>query len=85
MKKENNRYIVPWQNGQFIFKLEEQLQKKGKSKYRLSKDLNTEYKVINRYVYGDLSKLDLDVIARLCDACECDISDLIEYKRKETK
>ncbi len=62
-----------------MFKLEKQLEKIQKSKYALAKELNTEYKVINRYAHGDLSRLDIEVLAKLCNACYCHIEDIVEY------
>ncbi len=77
--KKGRIFKVPCQHGYYLFKLEKQLEKIDKSKYVLAKEMNTEYKVINRYAHGDLSRLDVEVLARLCNACYCKVEDLVEY------
>lgn len=76
-------FKVPCQHGYYLFKLEQQLEKIQKTKYALAKELDTEYKVINRYAHGDLSRLDVEVLARLCNACYCKVEDLVEYIAEE--
>ena len=70
----NNNY------GAIKFKLREMLNKQTISRTRLAKVSGADYRVIKRIYDGDLVKLDLDVIARICYVLECDISDIIEYR-----
>lgn len=34
---------------------------------------------LKAYIKGDIQRIDLGVLARLCHTLECDISDLLEY------
>jgi len=34
---------------------------------------------LKSYVKGDIQRVDLSVLSRLCHALECDITDIIEY------
>ena len=79
MKKEPKNYIIQCENGYFCFKLESILIKAKKTKYALAKQLNSEYKVINRYAKGNLTRLDVSVLAKICDFCNCKLEDIIEY------
>ena len=79
MKKEARVFIIPCENGYFKFKLEIVLKKVKKTKYSLAKQLNSEYKVINRYARGDLTRFDASVITKICDFCNCKLDDVIEY------
>lgn len=72
-------YKVPNEKGYYLFKLESFLATIEKSKYLIAKDLPTEYKVINKYAHGNLQRIDTTVIARICDYCNCKMSDIIEY------
>jgi len=63
----------------FLFKLDDILAKKKVSINKVMKETNTDFKVIKRLINGDLVKLDMFVISRLCDYLECDFSDIIEY------
>lgn len=84
MNSSNDKvYKIYYQNGYYLFKLEELLSNINKTKYTLSKDLPTEYKIINRYAHGNLQKFDASVVARICDYCNCKMSDIIEYYPNE--
>lgn len=67
------------ENGHYIFRLQTLLDKMEMSRYAIAKDLPLEYKVLNRYVKGNISRFDANVIAKICDYCNCKLSDIIEY------
>ncbi len=68
------------ENGYYIFKLKDILYKKNISINKLMRDTNTDFKVIKRLMTGELVKIDIFVLARLCDYLDCSINDIIEYK-----
>jgi putative transcriptional regulator len=47
---------------------------------KLITDTNTDFKVVKRLMSGELVRIDIFVIARLCDYLNCSLEDLIEYK-----
>lgn len=73
---------VKIEKGEYIFKLDDILKKKNISINKLMRDTNTDFKVLKRILTGELVRIDIFVIARLCDYLECKISDIIEYVRK---
>jgi len=79
MKKEARVFIIPCENGYYRFKLVVILNKIKKTKYSLAKQLDSEYKVINRYARGNLTRFDASVIAKICDFCNCRLDEIIEY------
>lgn len=70
---------VKIENGYFIFKLENLLSNKNISINKLMRDTNTDFKVIKRLMTGDITKIDTNVLARLCNYLECTITDIFEY------
>ena len=68
------------ENGYYLFKLKPILQSKKISINKIMRDTNTDFKVIKRVMTGDLTKIDLFVLARLCDYLDCSINDIFEYK-----
>lgn len=78
----NNVYKIKLENGYYLFKLEQVLEEKNISKNKLIQDTNTDFKVIQRLGKGDCIRLDIYVLARLCDYLNCNIDDLIEYKKE---
>lgn len=70
---------VKVENGCYLFKLDDILDNNNLSKNKVVRDTNTDFKVIQRIVNGDLSKIDVTVFARLCDYLNCSLTDIIEY------
>ena len=68
------------ENGLYIFKLASLLKEKNISINKLMRDTNTDFKVVKRIMNGEIIKLDIYVLARLCDYLNCNIIDIIEYK-----
>lgn len=67
------------EGGYYLFKLNDILTEKNISKNQLMRETNTDFKVIQRIVNGDLTRLDIIVLARICNFLNCNISDVIEY------
>lgn len=44
------------------------------------RDTETDFKVIKRLINGDLIRIDILVLARLCNYLHCEIKDIVEYK-----
>lgn len=72
---------VKIENGYYFFKLDNLLKNNNISINKLMKDTNTDFKVLKRLMTGDLVRIDIFVLARLCDYFNCEISDIIEYKK----
>ena len=70
---------VKIENGYYLFKLGKLLQEKNISINKLMRDTNTDFKVLKRLISGDLIRIDIFVIARLCDYLKCNIEDMLEY------
>ena len=66
-------------NGTIRIKLKELLEKNGLSKNKLSHRAEMERTQINHYCNNTITRLDTDVLARLCKTLNCSISDLLEY------
>ena len=47
------------------------------------RDTNTDFKVIKRLSTGNLERIDITVIARLCDYLDCEMEDIIEYVKEK--
>ena len=70
---------VDMENGYYLFKLDELLKSKNLSINKLMRDTNTDFKVLKRMMTGELVRVDIFVVARLCNYLECKINDIIEY------
>lgn len=71
---------VKIENGVYLFKLKGILKDKNISINKIIRDTNTDFKVIKRLMTGELVKIDIFVLARICDYLDCTIEDIVEYK-----
>lgn len=67
--------------GKIEFNIKDIMKRKNITRNKLSVLTGATYNVINRYYNSDISRLDLDVLARICYVLECEVSDIIVYKK----
>ncbi len=72
---------VEIENGYYLFKLKKLLFDKNISINKLMRDTNTDFKVIKRLIDGDIVRIDITVLARLCNYLECNITDIVDYQK----
>lgn len=65
--------------GSIKIKLDELIRKKGISKNKLSHKAEMQRTQINNFCNNKITRLDTDVLARICTVMECEIGDLLEY------
>ena len=69
------------ENGYYLFKLGQLMEDNNISINRLMKETNTDFKVIKRLMNGETVRIDITVLARLCEYLNCEITDIFEYIR----
>ena len=69
--------------GKIIIKINEILSKRGLSKNKLCHLAEMERTQLNNYCNSKITRLDTDVLARLCNALNCEIGDILEYASLE--
>lgn len=67
------------QYGTIRIKLDELIEKAGISKNKLSHRAEMQRSQINHYCNNDITRLDIDVLARICTVFDCQIGDLLEF------
>ena len=86
MKKNENDSIVQIVDyGVVEFDLTEQMKKKNFDKETLRNKTGLDPKIINRYVDGDVTRLNMDVLSKFCYVLNCDLSDILTYKASSKK
>lgn len=73
--EEKNEY------GHLKLHIEEILKEKGISKNKLCKELDIPRSNLNRYCQQNFQRIDANLICKLCDYLDIDISELITYHR----
>lgn len=83
-KIDNSIYFLK-DYGKVNLTLKEVMDKKKVTRNKLSLITGSTYNVIDRYYHNNISRLDLDVIAKICFVLKCDISDIIKYEKNTNK
>ncbi|MBQ8350533.1 MAG: helix-turn-helix transcriptional regulator [Clostridia bacterium] len=65
--------------GTIKIKLDALLKEKGLSKNKLSHRAEMQRTQINNYCKNEITRLDIDVLARICSVLDCKIEDLLEF------
>ena len=58
---------INMEKGYYLFKLDDLLNADNISKNKLMRETNTDFKVLQRIIRGEITKIDVTVFARLCD------------------
>ncbi len=66
--------------GKIRIKLDELIRERGISKNKLSHRAEMQRTQINNYCKNKITRLDTDVLARLCSVLDCKIEDLLEFE-----
>ena len=73
------------QYGTIKINLAKLIEQKGISKNKLSHRAEMQRSQINNYCNNSITRLDIDVLARICTVLDCAISDLLEYVPPKTE
>ncbi len=65
--------------GTIKIKLNELIQQSGISKNKLGHKAEMQRTQLNNYCNNNISRLDTDVLARICTVLNCEIGDLLEF------
>lgn len=69
--------------GRISLSIERLLKERGISKNQICKDLDIPRSNFNRYCRGDVQRIDVNLICKLCWYLGVSAGELIEYKRPE--
>lgn len=65
--------------GKIKIHLAELIEETGISKNKLSQRAEMQRTQLNHYCNNTVTRLDVDVLARLCTVLDCEIGDLLEF------
>ena len=71
--------------GTIRIKLEEVIQQSSLSKNKVAQLSQTQRGQLNHYCKGDIQRIDVAILSRLCYALDCRVEDVLEYIPPQTK
>jgi len=66
-------------------RLRDLMEERGISRNQLAKLIDARFEVVNKWYQGDVEKMDLDILARICYALHCTVEELLQYVPAEKK
>lgn len=67
------------EEGVVILKIDERIKERNMSVTKLGKESKIQYAQAKNYCSGNMQKVDLSILAKICHTLDCEISDLLEY------
>lgn len=78
---EKDHSIIAYKDyGKVNIKLKAVLAQRGMTRNHLARAIHTRFEVIDKWCDNNVSKIDADILAKLCYVLGCQISDLVEYQ-----
>ena len=74
-----NEGVFMSEYGKIIIKLDKVIKDRGISKNKLSHKAELQRTQINNYCNNKITRLDTDVLARMCSVLDCKIEDILEF------
>ena len=65
--------------GRVELRLKEVMDERGISRNQLAKLIDARFEVVGKWYKGEVEKMELDILARICYALDCTTEDLIRY------
>lgn len=67
------------EEGVVILKIDQCIKERNMSVTKLGKESKIQYAQAKNYCSGNMQKVDLNILAKICYALHCDLSDILEY------
>ncbi|MEA5057273.1 hypothetical protein SDC9_147089 [bioreactor metagenome] len=67
--------------GKITFHVKEIMDEKDITRSKLSKLANVRFEVADKWYSGNIERMDIDVLTRICYVLDCNITDLMSYEK----
>lgn len=67
--------------GAVRLRLRERMDCRGLNRNQVAKRIGVRFEVVDKWYQGEVEKMDLDILARLCFVLDCQPGDLLEYQK----
>ena len=65
--------------GHVELRLKEVMDARGITRNQLAKLIDARFEVVGKWYKGEVEKMDLDILARICYALDCTAEDIVQY------
>lgn len=76
-----NSVFTPKNHGTITFSFAKVMDKKQINRNQLSTRAGVRFEVADRFYNGNIERMDMDVLARICFVLDCDVSDVMSFEK----
>ena len=76
-----NSIFVPQDYGKILFMFGKVMDEKQINRNQLANRAGIRFEVADRFYNGNIERLDVDVLARVCFVLDCNVADVITFDR----
>jgi len=77
----SNSVFVQQNYGEILFSFNKVMDERNINRNQLSKLAGVRFEVADRFYNGNIERLDIDVLTRICFVLDCSISEVISYQK----
>lgn len=66
--------------GKIVLTIDKVLKQKNMNAYKLSRLTGISWNIVKKYINGNIYRVDLDLLSRMCFVLQCSLEDLIHYE-----
>ena len=77
-----NSVLVPQKYGKIRFSFDKVMDAKQVNRNQLASRAGIRFEVADRFYNGNIERMDMDVLAKICFALNCDVSELMRYDKQ---
>jgi len=66
--------------GRVIILLKPLMEDRKVTRNRLAKLIDVRFEVVNRLYEGAITRLDMDILAKICFVLDCEVGDILRYE-----
>ena len=77
----SNSVFVPQDYGKIVFSFGKVMDDRKINRNQLSKLTGVRFEVADRFYNGNIERLDIDVLTRICFVLDCSISDVMMFRK----
>lgn len=76
-----NSIFTPKDYGKIIFSFGKVMDAKQINRNQLSSRAGVRFEVADRFYNGNIERMDMDVLARICFVLDCGVSDVMSFEK----
>ncbi|MCL2408201.1 MAG: helix-turn-helix transcriptional regulator [Oscillospiraceae bacterium] len=76
-----NSIFTPQNYGKVVFSFKKVMDKKQINRNQLATRSGIRFEVADRFYNGNIERMDMDVLARICFVLDCDVADVMTFQK----